>query len=142
MTHAQQMRSLVHRLHASGGVQFVEDGEHSGQFHWRVTLMDRWPLEVQVDRWALMIRCYVGDELLCTGRIREEEADEVIGAASGSGDAAVLQEMAEFVDGVMREDSRRFLQPPHADRHPDRRLDPEHEATIRALPGRTDHKPA
>ncbi|MHC4821440.1 MAG: hypothetical protein ACYTDX_06940 [Planctomycetota bacterium] len=142
MSHSIQMRNFLLRLHAAGGLQFIEDGESSGQFHWRVTLLDRWPLEVQIDRWALMIRCYVGDELLCTGRVREEEADQVIAPSSGSGDAAVLQELAEFVDGVMRSDSRRFLQPPHADRHPDRRSDPEHDATIRSLPGRTDHKPA
>ena len=140
MSHAETVRSLVGHIHAAGGANFVEEPAGSGVLHWKVRL-GRWPFEMQVDRFALEVRCYLADELFCTGRIPEDEIDLLMGTAKGPGDAAALAELAAFVDGAVRADSRRFLQPPHADRHPDRRADPLQKSAIEARPPRSIDTP-
>ncbi len=140
MRHSDRVREWVRRIHAAGGAEFVERDPGSGVYCWRVPL-GKWPFEVQADRFAVQIRCYVGDELFCTGRLQESDVDELMAPRSGGGDGAALQELAAFVDGVLKADSRRFLRPPHADRHPDRRSDARQGATIRALPGRAVKEP-
>jgi hypothetical protein len=141
MTHTQRIRQIVSRLHAAGGTRFVEDPPGGQVFSWR-TRLGRWPFEVQADRYALMVRCYLGDELFSSGRMTEREAEAFAQPTSGPGDAAALAELAAFVDEVVKDNSRRFLRPPHAERHPDRRLDPRQDATVRALPGRRIDEPA
>ncbi|NUN52764.1 MAG: hypothetical protein HUU06_08265, partial [Planctomycetaceae bacterium] len=120
MTRAETVRALLGRLHAAGGADFVEDPPGSGVHLWR-TKAGRRPFEAQVDRFGLEIRCYLADELFCTGRLFEDEADDLLAPSSGPGSAEALAELAAFVDREVAGDSRRFLTPPHADRHPDRR---------------------
>jgi hypothetical protein len=133
MSHAETVCSLVGRIHAAGGAEFVEETPGCGVHSWW-TRLGRWPFEMQVDRYAREVRCYLADELLCTGRISEDEANSLAWPPAGGPDpgaaAAALKELAGFVDGVVRTDTRRFLAPPHADRHPDRRADPRMESTI------------
>jgi hypothetical protein len=140
MAHADTVRALLRRLQAAGGLAFAILDPESEVYSWR-TRLGRWPFEVQIDRYALQIRCYVGEELFCTGRINEDELVLLIEPSTGSGDAAALAELIEFVDGVVKANSRRWLRPPHADRHPDRRAEDRQSATIKALPGRTIHEP-
>jgi hypothetical protein len=133
MSRAETVRSLVGRIHAAGGAEFIEETPGCGVHFWR-TRLGRWPFEMQVDRYAREVRCYLADELLCTGRISEDEANSFAwppGAGADPGAAAAaLKELAVFVDGVVRADTRRFLAPPHADRHADRRADPRMDSTI------------
>jgi len=135
VTRAESVRVLVSRLHAAGDAPFVERDPGSGVYCW-TTRLGRWPFEMQVDRYALMIRCYLADELLCTGRIPEEEIDALVEARAGGGDPAARAELTALVDAAVANDSRRFLTPPHADRHPDRRLEERHRATIEPKPKR------
>ena len=141
MTRAETLRSLVARVHAAGRAPFVEEPAGSGVHHWS-TRVGRWPLEVQVDRFVMEIRCYLSDELFCTGRIPEHEALALLDPAPGPGDAAAERDLAEFVDEAQKGDSRRFLTPPHADRHPDRRDDPVQRAAIFPKPARRIDLPA
>jgi len=140
VTRIETLRSHLVRLHVAGGAPFAEDSPGSGVFSWRAVL-GRWPVEVQVDRYAQMVRCYVGDELFGTGRVPERESQALVSPASGPGDGAALAAMADFVDAEIRSDSRRFLRPPHADRHADRRQDARQESVVRALPGRRVDEP-
>jgi hypothetical protein len=141
MAHAHTVRALASRIHAAGGAEFREEDAGSAVFSWR-TRLGRWPFEMQVDRYALEVRCYLADELFCTGRIPEDECDALLEPVEGAGDAAALEELAKFVDGAVRADTRRFLKPPHADRHPDRRADPRMESTIVPKPARRIDEPA
>ncbi len=143
MSRSETVRFHLDRLHDAGEASFAEDppGSGSGVYLWR-TRLGRWPFEAQVDRYALEVRCYLGDELFCTGRLPDEEADALIAPASGPGGGKALERLAAFVDGEVRSDSRRFLQPPHADRHPDRRADPRQDAAIRQKPPRRVDEPA
>ncbi len=141
MAHAETVRSLVGRIHAAGGAAFVEEPAGSGVLHWK-TRLGRWPFEMQVDRFALQVRCYLADELFCTGRIPEDEIDLLMTPATGPGDPGALAEMASFVDGSVRADSRRFMTPPHADRHPDRRSDLRQQSAIEAKPVREIDTPS
>lgn len=120
---------------------FAEDPPGSGVYVWR-TRLGRWPFEAQVDRFALEVRCYLADELFCTGRLPDEEADALIDAGKGAGDERGREDLAAFVDREVGLDSRRFLQPPHADRHPDRRADPRMDPVIRQKPPRVMDEPA
>ena len=135
MTRAETVRTLVGRLHAAGGAPFTEEPAGSGVHHWH-TRIGRWPFEVQVDRYGMEVRCYLADELFCTGRLPEDEADTLLASAAGRGDAGAHAALTAFVQEQMVSDSRRFLTPPHADRHPDRRGDPRHDAAIHAKPAR------
>jgi len=122
MARALTVREFASRIHAAGGIAFVEEAPGSGLLSWK-TRLGRWPFELQVDRFALEIRCYLADELFCTGRIPEDEIDALM-APSGTGDASpILKELGDFVDAAIRGDTRRFMIPPHAERHPDRRDD-------------------
>jgi hypothetical protein len=141
MARSSVLRPLVVRVHAAGGAPFTEEAPGSGLFSWK-TRLGRWPFEFQVDRFALEIRCYLADELFCTGRLPEPEADGLLAPASGPGDPAALAEMERYVDDEVRGDSRRFLRPPHADRHPDRRAEPRHDAAIRPRPARSVDTPS
>lgn len=141
MARAPAVRALATRIHAAGGAPFAELDPGSGVFSWR-TRLGRWPFEMQVDRYALMVRCYLADELFCTGRIPEDEMNLLLTPASGGGDAAALAELASLVDAEVGADSRRFLKPPHADRHPDRRADPAHASTVAPKPERRVDLPA
>jgi len=141
MDRASTVRALVRRLRAAGDAAFAEDPPGSGVFSWR-TRLGRWPFEMQLDRFALEIRCYLADELFCTGRIPEDEADAVLGPASGAKDPAAREELTALVDSATRADPRRFLAPPHADRHPDRRADPGQSAVIEHKPKRDVDLPA
>ncbi len=145
MSHAETIRELAARVHAAGGAEFVEETPGCGVHFWR-TRLGRWPFEMQVDRYAREIRCYLADELLCTGRIPEDEANLLVWPAGVPADpgaaAGALAELETFVDGVVKADTRRFLAPPHADRHPDRRADPRMEATIVPKPPRKMDTPA
>jgi hypothetical protein len=141
MDRASTVRALALRLHAAGDAAFVEDPPGSGVFAWR-TRLGRWPFEMQVDRYALEIRCYLADDLFCTGRIREDETDYLVAPSSGPGDPDARRELADLVDGATREDPHRFLAPPHADRHPDRRDDPRQQAVIAHRPKRDIDMPA
>jgi hypothetical protein len=142
MTHAERIRALAWRLHEAGGTAFVEDSAGSQVYSWKLKA-GRWPLEIQADRYALMVRAYLGDELLCTGRMTEQEAEFLARPMpAGRGDPEAMAELAQFVEEFVAGNSRRFLRPPHADRHPDRRLDPRQQATVRALPGRRIDEPA
>ena len=141
MPRCETVRALVGRLHAAGGASFVEEPVGSGVHHW-TTRLGRWPFEMQVDRYVLEVRCYLADELFCTGRLPDEEADDLIDPAPGPGDAATLAELEAFVEGSLRADSRRFLMPPHADRHPDRRADASQDAAIHQKPERRVDLPA
>ena len=135
MTRAETVRALAARLHAAGDAPFAERDAPSGVWIWR-TRLGRWPFEMQVDRYALEIRCYLADELFCTGRIHEGELNALISPAKGSGDAAARKELQDLVEAAVARDSRRFLTPPHADRHPDRRAEERHQATIVPKPKR------
>jgi len=137
----ETVRALIGRLHRAGGADFVEEATGSGVVHWRIRL-GRWPFEVQIDRFALMVRCYTGDELFATGRIPEDEMEALLPSASGPGDPAALGDLQEYVDAEIRGDSRRFLTPPHAERHPDRRPESRHDAAIHAKPPREMDTPA
>jgi hypothetical protein len=141
MTLSETVRALAGRIHAAGGAPFAEDPPGSGVFAWR-TRLGRWPFEMQVDRWAFEIRCYLADELFCTGRIPEEEADGLLAPVPGPGDAAARRELQALVEATVRGDPRRFLTPPHADRHPDRREDPRQRSTIQERPKRDVDLPA
>lgn len=122
MSRAETIRPLAARIHAAGGMPLVEEAAGSGVLAW-TTRLGRWPFELQVDRYALEIRCYLADELFCTGRIPEDEIDALM-APPGAGDpAAALADLGAFVDAEVRGDTRRFMIPPHAERHPDRRDD-------------------
>ncbi len=140
MNYAETVRAMVGRIHSAGGAPLQERRPGSGVHVWK-TRLGRWPFEFQVDRFALMVRVYLGDELFATGRIPEREADALLAPRAGPGDPEALRGLAEFVDAEFRADSRRFLKPPHADRHPDRREDPRQGSTIRALPGRLQDEP-
>ena len=135
MNRAETVRALAARLHAAGGANFAEDPPGSEVYAWR-TRLGRWPFEMQVDRWAFEVRCYLADELFCTGRIPEAEVNALIVPATGPGDAEALRSLAVLVEEGTNSDPRRFLTPPHADRHPDRREDPRHAATIAERPKR------
>jgi hypothetical protein len=137
MTRSETIRTLAAKI----GPPFREDPVGSGVFHWK-TRLGRWPFELQVDRFALELRCYLADELFCTGRIPEDEVDGLFAASGGALDAAVVKELAEFVDASVGADSRRFLAPPHADRHPDRRADSRQASVTEAKPGRKSNEPA
>lgn len=141
MGHAVTVRSHVGRIHAAGGAEFREEDPGSGVCVWR-TRLGRWPFEMQIDRYALEIRCYLADELFCTGRITEEESDTFLRPAKGPGDPQALEALRAYVDAAVRADTRRFLKPPHADRHPDRRADPRMDATIEPKPARKMDEPA
>lgn len=141
MARADAVRALVFRLHAAGDASFAEDPPGSGVLAWR-TRLGRWPFEMQLDRFALQIRCYLADELFCTGRIREDESDALLRPATGPGDAAARKELETLVDEAVRSDPRRFLTPPHADRHPDRRDDPRQRAVTEPKPKRVEDLPA
>jgi hypothetical protein len=141
MSHAETCRAHVGRIHAAGGADFREDPPRTRVYCWK-TRLGRWPFEMQVDRFVLEVRCYLGDELFCTGRIPEEEADALLAPASGPGDPEATKALAAYVDAAVRSDSRRFLTPPHADRHPDRREEPRQQATIEAKPPRVMDEPA
>ena len=141
MTRAETVRALAARLHASGGAVLTEDPPESEVHVWR-TRLGRWPFELQVDRFGLEVRCYLADELFCTGRLPEGEAEALTLESSGPGDPEALAELAAYVDAEVRGDTRRFLKPPHADRHPDRRSDATHAAAIRPRPERRIDTPA
>jgi len=141
MARADSVREILRRLHAAGDASFAEEPPGSGVWLWR-TRLGRWPFEMQLDRFALEIRCYLADELFCTGRISEDEADGLARPASGPGDPAAREELEALVAGVVRADPRRFLTPPHADRHPDRRDDPRQRAVIAPKPKRVEDLPA
>ena len=141
MDRASTVRALVFRLHAAGEAPFTEDPPGSGVNAWR-TRLGRWPFEFQLDCYALEIRCYLSDELFCTGRISEDEADALRAPATGPGDPAARKELADLVDAAVRSDPHRFLTPPHADRHPDRRGDERQRPVIEAKPKRDVDLPA
>jgi hypothetical protein len=141
MARSETVRAHVKAIHSSGGATFVEEPVGCGVFHWK-TRLGKWPFEMQVDRFVLEVRCYLADELFCTGRLPDEEADDLIEPATGPGDPTALAALEAFVEGSLRTDSRRFLKPPHADRHPDRRADARQDATIRQKPERRVDLPA
>ena len=141
MTRSEAVRAFAARVHAAGGAPFTEESAGSGLFSWK-TRLGRWPFEMQVDRFALEVRCYLADELLCTGRIPEEEAEAFLRPAEGSGDPEALAGLAALVDAAVKDDSRRFMTPPHADRHPDRRGEERHRAAIQPKPPRKVDTPS
>jgi hypothetical protein len=139
---ADTVRSLITRIHAAGGCVLAEEAPGSGLISWSIRL-GRWPFEVQVDRYALELRCYLADDLFCTGRISEDEVDVLMGKAAGGGDpSAALEELRAFVDAEVKGDTRRFMIPPHAERHPDRRDDRRMDATTAQKPGPTVDRPS
>jgi hypothetical protein len=138
---AETVRPLAARIHAAGGLSFTEEAAGSGLYSWK-TRLGRWPFEFQVDRYALEIRLYIGDELFCTGRIPEDEIDVLL-APGGAGDGGpALEELRAFVDSEVGADTRRFLMPPHAERHPDRRDDPRMTKVTSQKPARDVDTPA
>jgi hypothetical protein len=141
MSHAETLRPLAARIHAAGGSTYVEEAPGSGLLSWK-TRLGRWPFELQIDRYALEIRCYLADELFCTGRIPEDEIDLLLGPP-GSGDPGpALAELGAYVDGAVRGDTRRFMMPPHAERHPDRRDDRRMDRITAQKPGRDIDEPS
>jgi len=135
MPRAETVRALAARIHAAGGTAFVEEAPGSGLLSWS-TRLGRWPFELQVDRFALEIRCYLADELFCTGRIPEDEVDVLMAPPSGGDAAPALAELGAFVDAEVRGDTRRFMIPPHAERHPDRRDDRRMDKVTSQKPAR------
>ncbi len=135
MARAETIRPLAARIRAAGGLRLEEEAPGSGLLSWK-TRLGRWPFELQVDRFALEIRCYLADELFCTGRIPEDEIDALMGPAGAGDPGAPLAELAAYVDGEVRGDTRRFMIPPHAERHPDRRADPRMEKVTAQKPVR------
>ena len=135
MTRAESVRTLAQRLHSAGDAPFIERDAGSGVYVW-TTRFGRWPFEMQVDRYALEMRCYLADELFCTGRVHETELNALISPADGPGDPAARAELMALIDAAVARDSRRFLTPPHAERHPDRRAEDRHQATIVPKPKR------
>ena len=137
MTRSETVRTLAPRI----GASFREEAPGSGLLSWK-TRLGRWPFELQIDRFALEVRCYLSDELFCTGRIPEDEVDALMSGSGSDGDAAALKELADYVDSEVGADSRRFLLPPHADRHPDRRADSRQAAVTEQRPGRRVDEPS